>query len=406
MTTIMKEESQLNPTLSSTDKRYNFQRRSADLFEKEGFPTNKHENWLYWTPDTFQDAFITPQIGAETNTESNEGIEIDNGRIKSEGTYKEIIVSTDMAAYSDVHHITNRVETSSLSLLPNSFFEEFIILDIQQDHKDPIHVTIKAESHEKGSVNTRILCLVREGVTANVVVNHDCIQGSDTVTNTYFETVCFKESHLELNQVFKAKQNVNVFNSSIHMHEKASCTHVSYTDNAAIMRHDTEVNFHGEEADLKLKGLNILSGKEQFYNHLKVNHHVGNCNCFQHFKTILTDSSTSEFSGLVFVEKGAHGTDSTQLNQNLLFSDSARALSRPQLRIDADDVLCNHGSTVGQLNPEEIHYIKSRGLNEEAAKQLLIYGFAEEIIENIHDTLTRETLEKQVKQKIECMKND
>jgi Fe-S cluster assembly protein SufD len=97
------------------------------------------------------------------------------------------------------------------------------------------------------------------------------------------------------------------------------------------------------------------------------------------------DYALSEFSGLVFVEKNAHGTNSSQLNQTLLLSDQARALSRPQLRIDADDVECAHGATVGQLNPDEIFYIQSRGMTQQKAKQLLTYGFAKEVLTDVPD---------------------
>ena len=129
-----------------------------------------------------------------------------------------------------------------------------------------------------------------------------------------------------------------------------------------------------------------------------------NCFCKQHFKSILTQDAVSEFSGLVYVAKGSHGVDSQQLNQNLLFSDSARVLSRPQLKIDADDVQCAHGSTIGQLNPEEIHYIKSRGLTEQEAKSLLTFGFAEEIINEISDDTVKKELTSVVKQIIGSLK--
>ena len=93
------------------------------------------------------------------------------------------------------------------------------------------------------------------------------------------------------------------------------------------------------------------------------------------------------------------------MNQILLFSDAARALSRPQLKIDADDVQCAHGSTIGQLNPEEVHYIKSRGLTESEAKALLTYGFAEEIIEEITDEKLKSELVIDIKDVVSKIKS-
>ena len=88
-----------------------------------------------------------------------------------------------------------------------------------------------------------------------------------------------------------------------------------------------------------------------------------------------------------------------------MFSDKARVLSRPQLRIDADDVQCAHGSTIGQLNPEEVHYIRSRGLQEEEARALLTYGFAEEIIDSIKDEACKNTLTGLIKNSVSELKH-
>lgn len=402
--TIMTQETHIFPTLSEEKALFNFQKRSVNHFRKVGFPTTKHENWLYWTPsEDVQSYLLNPLSEKERAVSTGKHIDISNGRLTSSISTSGVIVTTDIASYMECHPLTNHVETSPISLLANCFFNDIVVVDVQTDQSAPIQINITNNLNEKGSINTRILCVVRQGVNVNFVLNHKNEQSKETVSNTYFELLCQDAANTNISHVFNSNQNDNFFSSSIHMNQDARCVHVTYTKDAEIMRHDTEVNFRGESADLELKGLSILSGTEQFFNHLKVNHHVGASHCSQHFKTILTDQSVSEFSGLVFVEKGAHETDSTQLNQNLLFSDAARVLSRPQLRIDADDVQCNHGSTIGQLNPEEVHYIKSRGLNEEAARKLLIYGFAEEIIETIHDDFTRQFLKKEVKATIESI---
>mgnify|MGYP003998995873 FL=1 len=183
----------------------------------------------------------------------------------------------------------------------------------------------------------------------------------------------------------------------IYLYENSKCSHLTFVTNSRIVRHDTEVHFYEEGADLKCSGVGILKDNEQFYNHLKINHYSKNCTAAQFFKNILDDKAIAEFSGLVFVQEGAHGVDSTQSNKTLLLSDNARVLSRPQLKIDADDVLCAHGSTIGQLNPEEIFYITSRGLTPKQAKALLVYGFAEEIIINIKDNTLKTKLDNYIK---------
>jgi Fe-S cluster assembly protein SufD len=98
---------------------------------------------------------------------------------------------------------------------------------------------------------------------------------------------------------------------------------------------------------------------------------------------VLDDKSRAVFNGKVFVRGNAHGTDAQQQNKNLLLSNEARVDTKPQLEIFNDDVKCSHGATVGQLEEEELFYLLTRGLPETLARNLLTYGFAEEIINKI-----------------------
>jgi Fe-S cluster assembly protein SufD len=151
---------------------------------------------------------------------------------------------------------------------------------------------------------------------------------------------------------------------------------------AGSWEHDSEIRLNGAESSATLRGLSVLSGEASVKNSTTV-HHTGRATTSrQLFKDILSDKSRAEYAGLVHVHKGADKTDSGQLARNLLLSDDARADSRPQLKIDADDVKCKHGSSIGQLSPQELFYLRSRGLAENEARRMLIYGFAEEAIES------------------------
>ena len=97
----------------------------------------------------------------------------------------------------------------------------------------------------------------------------------------------------------------------------------------------------------------------------------------------MNDKSRGVFNGKVFVRENASGTDAQQSNKNLLLSNDARVDTKPQLEIYNDDVKCAHGATVGQLEDEELFYLLSRGISQKLAKNLLTYGFAEEIINKI-----------------------
>jgi len=127
----------------------------------------------------------------------------------------------------------------------------------------------------------------------------------------------------------------------------------------------------------------MLNGSQHSDTHSVIDHTVPNCTSHQNYKGVLNDKSRAVFNGIVFVRENAHGTDAKQSNKNLLLSNDARVDTKPQLEIFNDDVKCAHGATVGQLEEEELFYLLTRGLPANLAKNLLTYGFAEEIISKI-----------------------
>jgi Fe-S cluster assembly protein SufD len=127
----------------------------------------------------------------------------------------------------------------------------------------------------------------------------------------------------------------------------------------------------------------MLAENQHHDTHSTIDHALQNCISHQTYKGVLNDKSRGVFNGKVFVRENASGTDAQQSNKNLLLSNDARVDTKPQLEIFNDDVKCSHGATVGQLEDEELFYLLSRGISENLAKNLLTYGFAEEIINKI-----------------------
>lgn len=148
-------------------------------------------------------------------------------------------------------------------------------------------------------------------------------------------------------------------------------------------RHDYKVHLAGEEAAASLNGLNLLRGKNEAHDNIWIHHHAPNCTSNQLFKTALFDQGHASFEGKIYVEKEAQQTEAYQLNANLLLSDNARAESKPNLEIFADDVRASHGATFGQLEEELLFYLKTRGYSDEAASRALIEGFCGEVLDAI-----------------------
>jgi Fe-S cluster assembly protein SufD len=139
----------------------------------------------------------------------------------------------------------------------------------------------------------------------------------------------------------------------------------------------------GANAAIALAGLVVLGGARQAHQHLRVRHAVGRTRSQQVFKTIADGRAIASFDGLVAMDRGADGSEAEQTNHNLLLSTGARVDTRPQLDILADDVKASHGATIGQLDAEELFYLRARGLPAAEARALLIEGFAVELLDRL-----------------------
>ena len=175
---------------------------------------------------------------------------------------------------------------------------------------------------------------------------------------------------------------------------------VAMTVGGEIARHDLNVKLNGEHIESTIDGLYVGTGKQHLDNHTTMDHAHPHCNSFQLYKGILDEKSRAVFNGKVFVREGAMLTDAKQLNKNLLLSKDAHVDTKPQLEIFADDVKCSHGATVGQLEEDELFYLRSRGLKTETARALLTFGFAEDVISKIKIASVRKQLDEIVLSKL------
>ena len=160
-----------------------------------------------------------------------------------------------------------------------------------------------------------------------------------------------------------------------------------------LVRNDVNAVLDGEGSEATLNGLYMVEGDQLVDNHMRVDHVQAHCNSHELYKGILEGKSRAVFNGRIYVHPGAQKTDAKQTNRNLLLSPDALCNSNPQLEIFADDVKCTHGSTVGQLDDLGVFYLRSRGIGEEAARSLLTYAFAADIVERIKVEPVRQELE-------------
>jgi Fe-S cluster assembly protein SufD len=151
----------------------------------------------------------------------------------------------------------------------------------------------------------------------------------------------------------------------------------------ALVRNNVHLVLAGEGADCLINGVFMPGGKQHIDNFIWVEHASPNCDSRQFYNGILKERASGVFSGRIVVHEDAQKTDAKQTNRNLLLSDDAQVDSKPQLEIYADDVKCTHGATIGQLDDDAIFYMRARGVPEETARTLLLFGFAAENLERM-----------------------
>jgi Fe-S cluster assembly protein SufD len=151
-----------------------------------------------------------------------------------------------------------------------------------------------------------------------------------------------------------------------------------------------------------MNGLYLLHGSQHIDHQTRIEHAYPNCSSREIYKGILDGNSHAVFNGKVFVRPEAQKTDGKQTNRNLLLSDGAKVDTKPQLEIFADDVKCTHGATVGSLDELSLFYLASRGISAARARRLLTYGFAAEVLEEIHQEPIRRQLERLVFERLEA----
>lgn len=170
---------------------------------------------------------------------------------------------------------------------------------------------------------------------------------------------------------------------SVKVDRDAHCRVVQVSIGAHVGREDLLVELIAEGAEAHLDGLYVARGQQTLDHHTSIRHCVGSTVSRQIYKGILSEESRGVFNGRVEIARGASGSNSSQLNKNLMLSRKAEIDTKPELRIDNDDVKAAHGATIGRLDPEHVFYLRSRGLSEGNAVDLLSRGFALDVLERV-----------------------
>jgi len=261
----------------------------------------------------------------------------------------------------------------------------------------PLHLLFVSQGGEGAIASTqpRILVEMERGSSAELIEEY--VGVGATFTNAAVEVLVHEGAELRHERIQRESPeafHISSLRAEVAKDGRYHSRTVSF--GAKLSRQTPQVRLMGTGAEASLDGLALLNGGQVSDTHSVLDHTQPHGSSRQLHKCIVDDGAHAIFNGRIFVRHGAQATDAQQQCRTLLLSDQARVDAKPQLEIDADDVKCAHGAAVGALDPEELFYLQSRGLNAAAARNLLTYGFASDLLAHIPVASLRRSLRQQV----------
>jgi Fe-S cluster assembly protein SufD len=295
------------------------------------------------------------------------------------------------------------MEQPGLVALNTAFFQDGLFIYVPEDTivEKPIQLINIVDSEDPIMLQPRYLIIQERGSRLTVVHCDHSLTHNLSLTNTVSEIFLAKDAFLDHYKIQNKGTNSAVINNAFFKQKTGSeLVSNALTLNGGFTKNMINVLLEEKECKAALNGLYLMDSNQHVDNQLFVDHAAPDCLSDQLYKGILDDESTAVFSGKIMVRRDAQKTLAYQNNKNILLTDESKANAQPQLEIYADDVKCSHGATVGQLNTEAMFYLRSRGLCERTARQMLLLAFAGEVIQKISIVPLRERIDKLVEKRL------
>ena len=379
------------------------QRRLAvERFSLLGFPTTKHEEYKYtnlapvakaaFRASAFDDSFALAKADYGVDEEARFAFVDGVWRASSAVTDNSLVepisrLLADRPAELE-GHLTRYAdfENHALAAFNTAFFSDgaFIRIPEKTIVEKPIHIIYVASGESQTVSHPRTLIYAGRESQASIIESFICLEDGAYWTNAVTEIVAEEGARIEH---FKSQQeSLEAYHTGVIdmlAERNAYISTISLSFGGKLTRNDVNVKLEGEGAECALDGLFVVGGKQHVDHHTTIDHAAPHCNSHQLYKGVLDGESRGVFNGKIIVRKDAQKTDAIQNNKNLLLSRKAEIDTKPQLEIDANDVRCTHGATIGQLSKESLFYLRTRGIPETQARSLLTYAFAADLLERV-----------------------
>ena len=355
--------------------------RAADALREQGLPTKRTEAWRFTPVRAVVDAEFSREDGGVPSLVSSVADPV-------------TVRSLKRALEAEPELLEGRLDfggaPTHFAALNTALFSDGLWIDVPAGTvvEAPIELAhANPSSFEPGVAYPRVLVTV-----------------SDNAELTFIETYAGSEAGQLTNSVVEVDLGRNAKMSHVRVHENAGLQvgRVAVRQDAdsryrstvvtlggALLRFDVRCLLQGKGAECQLDGAYLAEGEDHVDHHTRVEHQASHCRSEQTYRGIASGKGTAVFDGIVIVHRDAQKTEAHQENRNLLLSETATIHTKPHLEIDADDVICSHGATVGSLDEDQLFYLRTRGIPEDLAHAMLTYAFLESIVDRVSHEPTR-----------------
>ena len=393
--------------------------KALSQFSEQGFPASHEEEWRYTNVSAIEKKLFSPTINKTINLVDIEWLKLYqlqeawsvvlvDGHFSAElSSLEDLPVDVLVMGMADaLQKLPETLESyinQSVNIDENSFiafntawFTDglFVSVNAKRILEKPIQV-LHVATQQDVLTATRTVIILDKMAEASIIetyVGYDNAYLSSTVTEVFVG----QNAHLTLYKMQCESEKAYHFGGIyVKQDRDAHFTHHNFAFGALLARSDIHTDLdHASECELN--GLYLGVKRQHIDSHTRISHIKPHGISRELYKGVLDDRARGVFQGRVIVAKDAQQTDSQMNNRNLLLSDDAEADSKPQLEIYADDVKCGHGVTVGQLDEKSIFYLQSRCIDEEVARNILTFAFANEMVDRIKIKVLHEMILEQV----------
>lgn len=397
------------------------------VFEEKGFPSKKQEDWKY----TSLNSIIKQDFSLVSKQEDTiEFKDVKKYFIHDLDTYKIVFIDGVYSSYlSETTHdgvdvcllsaaltkpkykavidvYFNKIAPQdSLTSLNTAFAKEgaYIYVPKGKAVNKPIQILHFSTGSEANlMLQPRNLIVAEENAEVQIIERHQSLNGNAVFTNSVTEIYAGKRAMVDYYKIQNDKENASLIdNTHIDQQDSSEVSVHTFSFGGKLTRNNLNFYQNGEHNNSILKGVTIIEDKQHVDHNTLVHHKQPNCESHQDYKGIFDDNSTGVFNGKVVVDSIAQKINAYQSNNNILVSDKASINSKPQLEIFADDVRCSHGCTIGQLDEDALFYMRARGIGVKEGRALLMYAFANNVLESVKIPQLKARITKLIANKLE-----